>query len=140
MLAHEKDFDSDRNLVTISVDLSARGDPVQSTYSGTLKRAAFQTKCLYVSDIFEIVQPSLTSHIFSALGCFWRQIGGAGIGSQISPSLSNLAVTLVERSWSESFAEILGQPTLHICSVRYVDNRFLICSAHHFHTDALKTL
>ena len=26
MLAHEKDFDSDRNLVTISVDLSARGN------------------------------------------------------------------------------------------------------------------
>ena len=67
-------------------------------------------------------------------------LSGAGIGSQISPLLSNLAVTLVERSWSESFAEILGQLTLHICSVRYVDNRFLICSAHHFHTDALKTL
>jgi hypothetical protein len=70
MLAHEKHFDNDHNLVTISVDLSARGDPVQSTYSGTLKRIAFQTKCLYVSDIFEIVQSSLTLHTFSALGCF----------------------------------------------------------------------
>ena len=31
---------------------------------------------------------------FSAFGCFWKQIRGAGIGSQISPSLSNLAVTV----------------------------------------------
>ena len=117
-------FGNDRNSVTISVDLSARGDPVQSTYSGTLKRIAFQTKCLYVSDIFEIVQSSLDSHIFSALGCFWRQIRGAGICSQISPSLSNLAVTVIERSWSESFAEIPRPPALHLCSVRYVENRF----------------
>jgi hypothetical protein len=43
------------------------------------------------------------------LAVFWRQTRGAGIGSQISPSLSNLAVTLVERSWSECFAEILRQ-------------------------------
>ena len=99
-------FGNDRNSVTISVDLSARGDPVQSTYSGTLKRIAFQTKCLYVSDIFEIVQSSLTVQL---LAVFWRQTRGAGIGSQISPSLSNLAVTLVERSWSECFAEILRQ-------------------------------
>ena len=76
-------------------------------YSGTLKRIAFQ--CLYVSDIFEIVQSSLTLHFFQLLAVFWRQIRGAGIGSQISPSLSNLAVTLVERSWSECFAEILRQ-------------------------------
>ena len=139
MLAHEKHFDNDRNLVTISVDLSARGDPVQPTFSGTMKRTAFQTRYLYVSDIFEIVQSSLDSHIFSALGCFWRQIRGAGICSQISPSLSNLAVTVIERSWSESFAEILRQPALPLFSVRYADNRFLICSAHHFDNDALKT-
>ena len=40
------------------------------------------------------------THFFTALGVVWRQIRGAGIGSQISPTLSNLAVTLIERPWS----------------------------------------
>ena len=56
------------------MNLSARGDPAQSTYSGTFKRAAFQTKCLYVRDMFEIAQSNLT-YIFSSwlllAICYW---------------------------------------------------------------------
>ena len=50
------------------------------------------------------------THFFTALGAVWRQIRGAGIGSQISPTLSNLAVTLIERSWSSTYQEVLAQP------------------------------
>ena len=45
------------------------------------------------------VQSSLSSHTFSALGCIWRQIRGAGIGSQISPSLLNLLNFRQYASW-----------------------------------------
>ena len=45
------------------------------------------------------------THFFTALGVVWRQIRGAAIGSQISPTLSNLAVTLIERSWSSTYQE-----------------------------------
>ena len=48
-------------------------------------------------------------HFFTALGVVWRQIRGAAIGSQISPTLSNLAVTLIERSWSSTYQEVLTQ-------------------------------
>ena len=50
------------------------------------------------------------THFFTALGVVWRQIRGAAIGSQISPTLSNLAVTLIERSWSSTYQEVLTQP------------------------------
>ena len=83
------------------------------------------------------VQPEFS--YFSALGCIWRQIRGAGIGSQISPSLSNLAVTIIERSWQETFAQVLEQPSLHLCSIRYVDNRFLMFSSNFNSCDALTT-
>ena len=56
------------------------------------------------------VQPT---HFFTALGVVGRQIRGAGIGSQISPTLSNLAVTLIERSWSSTYQEVLTQPNFH---------------------------
>ena len=102
MLAHEKDFDSDRNLVTISVDLSARGNILEAW------NELLSSVCMSVT-FLRLYSPVWLYIFFQLLAVFWRQIRGAGIGSQISPSLSNLAVTLVERSWSECFAEILRQ-------------------------------
>ena len=136
---HLGHFPEGRDSITISVDTSAHGDPVHSTFSGSFRRTAFQIRKLHVADIVEIVQSSLSSHIFSALGCIWRQIRGAGIGSQISPSLSNLAVTITERSWQETFAQVLEQPSLHLCSIRYADNRFLMFSTNFNSCDALTT-
>ena len=54
------------------------------------------------------------THLFTALGVVWHQIRGAGIGSQISPTLSNLAVTLIERSRSSTYQEVLTQPNFFI--------------------------
>ena len=65
------------------------------------------------------------THFFTALGAVWRQIRGAGIGSQISPTLSNLAVTLIERSWSSTYQEVLAQPNFHHLAIRYVDSHFV---------------
>ena len=58
-------------------------------------------------------------HIFQAVNVCWQQIGGARIGSHISPSLSNFAVTFVERSWTQVFKEVLDPPTFPFCAIRF---------------------
>ena len=78
------------------------------------------------------------THFFTALGVVWRQIRGAGIGSQISPTLSNLAVTLIERSWSSTYQEVLTQPNFHHLAIRYVDSRFVIVQKHHLQAPVFK--
>ena len=78
------------------------------------------------------------THFFTALGVVWRQIRGAAIGSQISPTLSNLAVTLIERSWSSTYQEVLTQPNFHHLAIRYVDNRFVIVQKHHLQAPVFK--
>ena len=77
-------------------------------------------------------------HFFTALGVVWRQISGAAMGSQISPTLSNLAVTLIERSWSSTYQEVLTQPNFHHLAIRYVDNRFVIVQKHHLQAPVFK--
>ena len=111
---------------SISVDLKTTGDPIQSTFAGQYKRSAYNIKSIRVDDLYIIVKASLSSHYFGALGNIWRQVRGAGIGSQISPTISNLAVTMVERAWHHSFQNFLRQRTLNFASIRYVDNRFAV--------------
>ena len=78
------------------------------------------------SDIMTIVQSSLQSHIFQAMNVIWHQIRGAGIGSHISPTISNLAVTLIERAWTQSYEQILTAPSFPFLAIRYVDKRYII--------------
>ena len=78
------------------------------------------------------------THFFTALGVVWRQIRGAAIGSQISPTLSNLAVTLIERSWSSTYQEVLTQPNFHHLAIRYVDSFFVIVQKHHLQAPVFK--
>ena len=78
------------------------------------------------------------THFFTALGVVWRQIRGAAIGSQISPTLSNLAVTLIERPWSSTYQEVLTQPNFHHLAIRYVDSRFVIVQKHHLQAPVFK--
>ena len=56
------------------------------------------------------VDPRVQRTHFFTPSAVWRQIRGAGIGSQISPTLSNLAVTLIERSWSSTYQEVPDRP------------------------------
>ena len=112
--------------LSISVDLTATGDRIQSTFAGRYKRSAYNIKSIKVDDLYIIVKASLSSHYFSALGNIWRQVRGAGIWSQISPTISNLAVYMVERAWQHSFQNFFRQRTLNFASVRNVDNRFAV--------------
>lgn len=124
--------------ISITVDLSQKGAALQSTFSGSFRSPGFRHKSVSSNDIFSIVKASLQTHFFTAIGTVWRQIRGAGIGSQISPTLSNLAVTLIERSWSSTYHEVLNQPHFHHLKIRYVDNRFVIVQKHHLQTPAFQ--
>ena len=64
-----------------------------------------------------------------ALNQVWKQFRGAGIGAHISPSLSNLAVTIVERTWAYTFRDAINSPSLAFMGLRYVDNRFVLFQA-----------
>ena len=111
----------------LSVDMSQRGNPLQLSYVGQIRAAPKKTKVIHPDDIFPIVQGSLSCHIFQAVNVIWQQIRGAGIGSHISPSLSNLAVTTIERSWTQVFKEvIIDPPTFPFLAIRYVDNRYIL--------------
>ena len=68
------------------------------------------------------------THFFTAHGA--KSGALEYIGSQISPTLSNLAVTLVERLWSSPSQEVLTQPNFLHLAIRYVDSRFVIVQKH----------
>jgi hypothetical protein len=44
------------------------GDPIQLTFAGTSRKAAYNVRSIKVDDLFIIVKASLTSHSFTALG------------------------------------------------------------------------
>jgi hypothetical protein len=112
--------------VALSVDMSLRGPAVHTTHVGHFSRRAPTVRAIDPSDIIDIVAASLRSHLFMALNKVWKQFRGAGIGAHISPSLSNLAVTIVEKTWQYMFQEAINAPALAFLGVRYVDNRFIL--------------
>ena len=112
--------------VALSVDMSLRGPVVHTTHVGHFSRRAPTVRAIDPSDIIDIVAASLRSHLFMALNKVWKRFRGAGIGAHISPSLSNLAVTIVEKTWQYMFQEAINAPALAFLGVRYVDNRFIL--------------
>ena len=124
----------------LSVDMSQRGNPLQLSYVGKIHKAPKKTKVIFPDDIFTIVQGSLSCHIFQAVNVIWQQIRGAGIGSQISPSLSNLAVTIVERSWTQVLKEVIDPPAFPFLAIRYVDNRYILFPEDKKHEPAIQVL
>ena len=113
LIHHWQDQHAD---TVLSVDMSQRGNALQLSYVGKFHKAPKKTRVIAPSDIFNIVRSSLRSHIFVALNTVWHQIRGAGKGSHISPSLSNLAVTLIERSWLQMYQETISQPSFPFLS------------------------
>ena len=122
----------------ISVDIQQSGHVIATTFAGSYKKQATHVKTIRIDDIFPIVQKSLTTHYFLALNRVWHQIRGAGIGSQISPILSNLAVTMVEHSWQDTFSQLLNAPTFPHLIIRYVDNRFVLFDVSQVNNTALQ--
>ena len=122
----------------ISVDIQQSGHVIATTFAGSYKKQATHVKTIRIDDIFPIVQKSLTAHYFLALNRVWHQIRGAGVGSQISPILSNLAVTMVEHSWQDTFSQLLNAPTFPHLIIRYVDNRFVLFDVSQVNNTALQ--
>lgn len=114
------------------MDTSTPGNPVQLSFVGRFRQTRRNTRYIDPPDLFPIVKASLQSHYFLALNQVWKQVRGAGIGSQISPALSNLTVTIVKRTWSSTFDQIIHQPSVSFMWCRYVDNRFILCNEAHF--------
>ena len=129
-----------RDQVTLSVDMSQRGNPLQLSYVGKIHKAPRKTRVIQPSDILTIVQSSLQSHIFQAVHVIWHQIRGAGIGSHISPTLSNLAVTMIERTWFQTYEQILTAPSFPFLAIRYVDNRYIIFPEERIEDPSIQTL
>ena len=126
--------------VVLSVDMSQRGNPVQLSYVGKFHKAPRKTKVIHPSDILQIVRASLRSHVFQALNVIWHQIRGAGIGSHISPSLSNLAVALTERSWFQTLEQIMTSPSFPFLALRYVGNRYILFPEERIEDPSIQTL
>ena len=110
----------------VSVNMALKGPVVHTSFVGQCKKTSSNIKTVRVQDILTIVQASLSTHVFKAVNQIWVQHRGAGIGSHISPSLSNLAVTLIERSWRNAYLTFVQSSQLQLLFTRYVDNRFIL--------------
>ena len=110
----------------VSVNMALKGPVVHTSFVGQCKKTSPNIKPVRVQDILTIVQASLSTHAFKAISQIWVQHRGAGIGSHISPSLSNLAVTLIERSWRNAYSTFIQSSQPQLLFTRYVDNRFIL--------------
>ena len=125
--------------IQLSVDMSRPGPIQHTTFVGQFrKRGCFRT--IVPDDLIHIVAASLRSHIFTVGNLIFKQFRGAGIGAHISPSLSNLAVTMVEKTWAMSFRNALDDPQLSFLGIRYVDNRLILFNSFHSSSPCISLL
>ena len=105
-------------------------DPIQHSHIGRRYIHHPQQRTLDTKHIPLIVQQALQSRTFQACHTYYQQIQGAGIGSQLSPALCNVAITLIEHSWHQTYHIFLHQPSIHLFNTRYVDNRYILLNEH----------
>ena len=67
------EWQNQHDQVTLSVDMSQRGNPLQLSYVGKFHKAPRKTRVIHPSDIVTIVQSSLQSHIFQAVNVIWTR-------------------------------------------------------------------
>ena len=108
---------------TLTIEIQSTGNPIQHSHIG--RHYIHRPKHIPL-----IVQQALQPCIFQACHTNYQQIQGAGIGSQLSPALCNVAITLIEHSWHEAHHTFLQQPNLHLFNTRYVDNRYILINDH----------
>ena len=125
---------------TITVDTHTTGDPIQLAHIGRHHRKHPTQRTLYADDITTIVALALDSRIFKACNSFFLQVRGAGIGSQLSPALCNVAVTLIEHSWHQLHHPLTDHTEIHFVYYRYVDNRFIAFNSIFLKHMAIQTL
>ena len=125
---------------TLTVDVQATGNPFHHSHIGRHHRKHPTQRTIQTSDITTIVAFALNTCIFRACNNTYKQIRGAGIGSQLSPALCNVAITLIEHSWHQIHNNLLQHTDLHFTYYRYVDNRFIVHNEHFLHHPAIQTL
>ena len=125
---------------TLTVDVQATGNPFHHSHIGRHHRKHPTQRTIQTSDITTIVAFALDTCIFRACNNTYKQIRGAGIGSQLSPALCNVAITLIEHSWHQIHNNLLQHTDLHFTYYRYVDNRFIVHNEHFLQHPAIQTL
>ena len=125
---------------TLTVDVQAAGNPFHHSHIGRHHHKHPTQRTIQTSDITTIVAYALDTCIFRACNNTYKQILGAGIGSQLSPALCNVAITLIEHSWHQIHNNLLQHTDLHFAYYRYVDNRFIVHNEHFLHHPAIQTL
>ena len=110
---------------TLAVDTHITGDPIQLAHIGRHHRKHPTQRTLHTSDITTVVALALDSCVFKACNLYFLQVRGAGIGSQLSPALCNVAITLIEHSWHQLHHSLTDHTEIHFVYYRYVDNRFI---------------
>ena len=125
---------------TLSIDVQSTGNPIQHSHIGRHYIHHPQQRAIDAQHIPLIVQHALQSCIFQACNSYYKQIQGAGIGSQLSPALCNVAITLIEHTWHTTYHEFLQQPSLHLFNTRYVDNRYILLNEQFRQTLPITTL
>ena len=128
------------NPQTLTVDVQATGNPFHHSHIGRHHRKHPTQRTIQTSDITTIVAFALNTCIFRACNNTYKQIRGAGIGSQLSPALCNVAITLIEHSWHQIHNNLLQHTDLHFTYYRYVDNRFIVHNEHFLQHPAIQTL
>ena len=128
----------------IQVEVNKNNFHQHNITAGRPNRNNFDTRNFYqiwVKDLPMIVKLSFDSCIFQTLGRVFKQHRGTGIGNQISPVVSNIAVTLIERTWYFCFQNQLNSVYRRypMIMLRYVDNRFLMYNTELQQCLALKT-
>ena len=68
---------------------------------GRPRKGAKRAHCIHLQDVLHICQLSCERSVFTVMGKTFRQQRGATIGNQISPTLANLTVSLVEQKLVE---------------------------------------
>ena len=117
---------------TLTIDVQSTGNPIQHSHIGRHYIHHPQQRTIDTQHTPLIVQHALQSCVFKACNSYYKQIqgAGAGIGSQLSPALCNVAITLIEHTWHTTYFTFLQQPGLHLFSTRYVDNRYILLNEH----------
>ena len=92
-----KDWYQMYGTTTIQVEVNKNNFHTQNITAGRPNRNNFdnsKTRTIQIHDLPSIVQLSFDSCIFETLGQIFRQRRGTGIGNQISPVVSNIALPL----------------------------------------------
>ena len=125
---------------THTIDAQATGNPYHHSHIGRHHHRHPTQGALHTADIITIAAFALNTCIFRTCNHTYQQIRSTGIGSQPSPALCNVAITLVEHSWQQLHNSLLHHTHFHFNYYRYVDHRFITHNEHFLSHPAVQTL